>query len=162
MYPLFVGAEDSAPREHPDHTADYPTPFAKVTEAQTRLSFSHKSLPLTFEQNQGQTDSWTRFFPRSPSYYRLPINTNAALYPATRTAELWGKENYIIGTARSKWWRFDSTYGKVSRETTWRVGTLEHYGHRIPWAGAIILRIAQLAKAHPHVVRVLAVLKPQL
>ena len=98
----------------------------------------------------------------TPGYYRLPINTNAALYPATRTAELTGKEKYLIGSAPSKWLTFAPTYGKVPHETTYRVENLEHYGHRIPWACSIILRIGQQAKAHPHVTRVLTVLKPRL
>jgi hypothetical protein len=100
-----------------------------------------------------------RFFPH---YYPLPIHTNAALYPATRTAELWGKEKYFIDTAPSKWTTFAPTYGKVSHDATWGVGDLEHYLHRIPKAGSIILRVVQLAKAHPHVIRVLTVLKPRL
>jgi len=139
-----------------------PTPFARVSEAQTRLHLTYRRLPLTFEQNQNQTESRMRFFPHYPGYYRLPMNTNAALYPATRTAELWGKEKYLIGNAPSKWLTFASTYGKVPHETTCCVGNLAHYGHRIPWAGSIILRIGQQAKAHPHVTRVLTVFKPQL
>lgn len=138
-----------------------PAPFARVSEAQTRLHLTCGRLPLTFEQNQGQTDSWMRFFPHYPGYYRLPADTKAALYPATRTAELWGKENYLIGTAPSKRWTFALT-GRVPHETTWGVGNPEHYGHGIPWADSIILRIGQQAKAHPHVTRVLTALKPRL
>jgi hypothetical protein len=101
-------------------------------------------------------------FPRYPGYYRLPTNTNAALYPPTRTAELWGNEKYVIGTTPSKWRTFAPAYGKVPLETTWSVGNLEHYVQRIPWAGSVILRIGQQAKAHPHVTRLLRVLKPRL
>jgi len=136
------------------------TPFARVSEAQTRLTY--RRLLLTFEQNQGQTDSRMTLFPHYPGYYPSPTNTGAALHPATRTAELWGKGTYPIGSAPSKWRTFAPTYGKVPHETTWRVGNLEHYAHRIPWAGSIILRIGQQAKAHPLVTRVLKVLKPRL
>ncbi len=145
---------------------DTPAPFARDSEVQTPLHLTHGRLPLTFEHNQGQSDSRMRFFPHYRSDYRLPTTTNAALYSATRTAEqpgkLWGKEGYFVGGAPSKWRRFASTYGKIPRETICCVGNLEHYAHGIPWAGSIILRIVQQAKAHPHVTRVITVLKPQL
>jgi hypothetical protein len=31
---------------------------------------------------------------------------------------------------------------------------LEYYGHHIPWAGSVILRIGQQAKTHPHITSV--------
>ena len=131
------------------------------------LHLADRRLSLTFERNQGQTDTRMKFFPHYPGDYRLPTTTNAALYPATRTAErwgkLWGKEKYLMGSAPSKWrtFSFALKYGKIPHETTCCVGNLEYYGQRIPWASSILLRIVQQAKAHPHVARVLTVLKPQ-
>jgi len=155
----LLWAQRTFPLENiPIQLLDTPAPFARVSEVQTPLHLTDKRLPLTFEQNQGQTDSRIKFFPRYSGYYRLPINTNGVL---SRTAELWGKEKYLTGTSPSKEWTFAPTYGKVSHETTWRVGNLEHYVHRIPWAGSVILRMGQQAKAHPHVTRVLTILKPQ-
>jgi len=148
----FLWAQGTLPLEKvPIQLLDIPAPFVRASEAQTPLHLTYRKLPLTFEQNQGQTDSRMTLFPHYPGYYRLPTNTNAALYPATRTTELWGKENYLIAP----------TYGKVPPETTFRVGNLERYAHRIPWAGSVILRIGQQVKAHPHIRRVLAVLKPR-
>jgi hypothetical protein len=135
-----------------------PAPFARVSESQTRLHLTFRRLPLTFDQNQGQTELRMRFFDHYSGYYRPP--TNAALYSATRTAELWGKEKYSIGRA-PKWPKFAPTHVDVLHETTYRVGDLEHYGSNIPWAGSIILRICQQANAHPHVMRLLKVLKPR-
>src|ERR1700719_99222 len=84
----FLWAQRTLPLEKvPIQLLDTPAPFARVSEAQTRLPYTYRSLPLTFEQNQAQTDPWIRFFPRSPGYYRLPTNTNAALCPATSTAQ---------------------------------------------------------------------------
>jgi hypothetical protein len=143
---------------------DTPAPFVRLSQAQVGLHLTYgrlplTRLPLTFEQNQGQTDSRMRFLPHCPACYRLPINTNVA---QSRTTELWGKEKYVIGESPSKGWTFALGYGKAPYETTWRVGNLDHYVHRIPWAGSIILRIGQQAKAHPHVIRLLTVLKPRL
>jgi hypothetical protein len=156
----FLWAQRTLPLEKiPIQLLDIPAPFARVSEAHTRLHLTYRKLPLTFEQNQGQTDSRMRFFPHYPGYDRLPINANAAL---SRTAELWGQEKYLIGIAPSNGWTFALSYGKVvPHETTWRVENLERYVHRIPWAGSIILRIGQQAKAHPHVTRLLTALKPR-
>ena len=85
-----------------------------------------------------------KFLPHYSGDYRLPTTTKARLYRATRT------------------FSFALTYGKIRGDTACCVGNLEHYGHRIPWAGSLILRIVQQAKAHPHLTRVLTVLKPQL
>jgi len=158
----LLWAQRTFPLENiPIQLLDTPAPFARVSEVQTPLHLTDKRLPLTFEQNQGQTESRMRLFPHYPYYYRLPINTNGALYPATRTAELWGKEKYLIGSAPSKWLKFAPTYGKVPHETTYRVEDLGHFGHHIPLVGSIIVRIGQQAKAHPHLTRVLTVLKPR-
>jgi hypothetical protein len=156
----FLWAQGTFPVEKiSTRLLDTPAPFARLSEAHAGLHLTSGRLPLTFEHNQGQIDSQMRSLPHCPGCYRLPINTDVA---QSRTTELWGKENYGIGTAPSKGWTFALSYGKERYETTWRVGNLDHYVHRIPWAGSIILRISQEAKAHPRVIRVLTVLKPRL
>lgn len=162
----FLWAQRTLPLEKiPIHFLETPASFARVSEVQTPLHLTDRKLPLTFERNQGQTDWRMKFLPHYPGDYRLP--TTAALYPATRTAErgakLWDKDKYLMGNAPSKWrtFSFALTSGNIPRETMCCVGDLENYGHRIPWAGSIILRILQQAQAHPHITRVLTVLKPQ-
>jgi len=141
-------------------------PFARVSEVQTPRHLTYRRLFLTFAQNQGQSDPWMRFFRDYPGDSRPPMATNAALSPPTRTTEqwgeLWGKEKYPMGSAPSKWGTFALTYGRMPRETICCADILEHYVHRIPWAGSIILRIGQQARAHPHITRVIRVLKPRL
>ena len=141
----FLWAQKTLPLEKtPIHLLDTPAPFASVSEIQIHLHLADRRLPLTFERNQGQTGSRMKFLLHCSGDYRLPTTANAALYPATRT------------------FSFALTYGKIPHETPCCVGNLEHYGHSIPWAGPIILRIVQQAKAHPHVTHVLTVLKPEL
>ena len=147
----FLWAQRTLPLgKIPIQLLDTPAPFARVSETQPPMHLAYRRLPLSFEQGDSH--------PRT--------TTNAALYPTTRAAEqrgkLWGKEEYLIGNAPSKWRTFAFTYDKTPRETICCVGNLEHYVHRMPWAGSIILRIAQQAKAHPHVTRVMRVLKPKL
>jgi hypothetical protein len=167
--PRFLWAQRPLPLgKIPIHLLDTPAPFARVSEVQIPPHLTDGKLPLTFERNQGQTDSRMKFLPQYRGDYRLPTITAATLYPATRTAErrskLWGKEKYLMGNSPSKGrtFSFALTNGKIPDETTCCVGDLEHFGRRIPWAGSIILRILQQAKAHPHVTRVLTALKPQL
>jgi hypothetical protein len=117
-------------------------------------------LPLIFAQNQGQTDLRMSFFYDYPGFYRLPTNANAAPYPGTRMGELWGRKKHFIG-GTPKWPKFAPSYDEVPHETTYRVEDLEHYVHNIPLAGPMILRIFQLANAHPHVMRVLMIVKPE-
>ena len=159
----LLWAQRTSPLEKiPIQLLDTPAPFARVSEAQTPLHLIYGRLPLNFEQNLGQTELRMRFFRHYHENYRPPINADAALYPATRTAELWGKEKYLVGSAPSKWLTFAPTWGSLPHETTYRVENLDHFGHHIPWVGSIILRIAQQAKAHPHLKRLLTVLKPRL
>jgi hypothetical protein len=116
---------------------------------------------LSFKQNQGQTESWMRFFPDQAGYDRLSINTNSVLTQDTGTAEFWGKHQYFIGRAPTKWMTFAPTFGHVHPETIHGANDLEYYGRHIPWAGSAILRIAQQAKAHPYLTRVVKTVHPR-
>src|ERR1700740_2900036 len=78
---------------------DAPSRVATVSEAQTHLHLTYKGLPLSFKQNQGQTESWMRFFSDETGYDRRSINTNAVLNQDTGTAEFWGKNKYFMGSA---------------------------------------------------------------
>jgi hypothetical protein len=147
--------------ESPVQLPDAPSWVATVSEAQTHLHLTYKGLPLSFRQNQGQTESWMRFFPDHTGYDRLSINTNAVLRQDTGTVEFWGKNKYFIGNAPTKWMTFAPTFGQVHYETIHGANNLEYYGRHIPWAGSVILRIGQQAKAHPHITRALKTLHPR-
>jgi hypothetical protein len=140
---------------------DAPSQVATVSQAQTRLHLTYKGLPLSFKQNQGQTESWMRFFPDHTGYDRLSINTNSVLNQDTGTAEFWGKNKYFIGSAPTNLMTFAPTFGHVHHETIHGTNSLEYYGRHIPWAGSVILRIGQQAKAHPHITRVLKTVHPR-
>ncbi len=140
---------------------DAPSRVATVSRAQTHLHLTYKESLLSFKQNQGQTESWMLFFPDRTGYDRLSINTNAVLNPETGTAEFWGKNKYFIGSAPARWRTFAPTFGLAHHETIHGANDLEYYGRHIPWAGSVILRIGQQAKAHPHVTSVLNTLHPR-
>jgi hypothetical protein len=155
----------STPEESVVPLPDAPSRVATVSEAQTHLHLTYKGLPLSFKQNQGQTESWMRFFPDHTGYDRLSINTSAVLNHDTGTAELLNsgaKTNTSSAGAPPKWMTFAPTFGHVHHETTHGGNDLEYYGHHIPWAGSTILRIDQQAKAHPHITTVLKSVHPKV
>jgi hypothetical protein len=135
---LLCAQRKSPLEEIPVHVIDTPAQLATVSEVQTHLHFT-------------QTESLMRFFPHRASDNLISANTKAVQDQATRTAELWGKEKYFVGSIPSK----------THHETIYRVDELEYYAHHIPWAGSLIGRICQQAKVHPHVTRLLKVLRPQ-
>ena len=127
-----------------------PLPDAPST-VQTHLHLTYKGFPLIFTQNQGQTESWLRFFPDRTGYDFRSVNINAVSSHDTKTIRLRGPNRYFIGSAPTKWTTFAPTFGHVHHEMT----------HGIPWAGPVILRIGQLAKAHPHITTVLKTVHPR-
>ena len=129
---------------------DAPSQVAKDSEAQTRLHFSYKGSPLSFTQKQGQTES-----------YRWSVNAIPVLNQDGGTAEFWRKNKYFMGSAPAKWMTFAPTFGPVHHETIHGANDLEYYGHHMPWAGSVILRISQQAKAHPHIATVLKAVHPR-
>jgi hypothetical protein len=140
---------------------DAPSRVATVSDAQTSFHLIYK-LPLSLRQNQGQTESWMRFFPDHTGYDRLSVNTNTVLLNEdTGVPEIWSKNKYFIGSAPTKWMTFAPTFGHVHHETIDGANDFEYYGHRVPWAGSVMLRIGQQAKAHPHITSVLKTVHPR-
>jgi hypothetical protein len=140
---------------------DAPAPATMVSELQTQLHLTDGVLPLTFEQNREQTEPRVRFGLHYPGYYRLPIDTNAALDQRTRTAKLRGNDRIFIGSTLANGMTFAPAYGQVYREAIRGAHDLEYYGHHIPGAGSIVLRIGQQAHAHPRITSVLRMVQPQ-
>src|SRR6201987_6186847 len=95
---------------------DAPSRVATVSEAQTHLHLTYRGLPLSFKQNQGQTESWMRFFSDETGYDGRSINTNAVLNQDPGTAEFWGKNKYFMGSAPTKWMTFAPAFGHVHHE----------------------------------------------
>ena len=158
---LLWAQRTSPPEETAVQLPDAPSSVAANSGAQTHFHLTYRVLPLRFEPNQGQTESWMRLFPPHTGHDLLPINTSVVLDRDRRTAERWGKNRYLINSAPTKWMTFAPAYGHVHHEPIHGANNLEYYGHHIPWAGSMILRIGQQAKAHPHVTSVLKVVHPR-
>jgi hypothetical protein len=123
------------------------------------VHLTYKRLPLSFKQIQGQTESGMRFSADHTGYDRPVNNTDAVLGQDIRTTEFWGKDRYC--STPTKWMTVAPAYDQVHHETIHGANDLEYYGHHIPWAGSIVQRIGQQAKAHPHITSVVKMVQPQ-
>jgi hypothetical protein len=102
-----------------------------------------------------------RFFAAHRGYELLSVNPNAVLNQDAGTAEFWGKNKSFAGSAPIKWMTFAPTFGQVHYEPIHDANNLEYYGHHIPWAGSVILRVGQQAKAHPHITTIIKSVHPK-
>ena len=125
-----------------------------VPEARTRLGPVSDGLAMSFEAARRQIELQARFF-------RTPTNKQAALNLPRRTgtAELLGNARDFSGRVSSQW--LTTTDATVHYSTMQPPDHLRNLGHHVPWAGPIILRVSQQAKAHRHVTGVLKLLQPQ-
>jgi hypothetical protein len=147
--------------ETADQLPDAPSQIAKVSEAQTRLHLSDRGLPLTFGQNQGQAETWESFFSGATGYDHRSIHIIAVPNQSRGTTEFWGTKKYFMGSTPTKWMMFAPTFGQAHHETIQGAKDLEYYGHHMPWAGSVILRLSQQARAHPHIASVLKAVHPK-
>jgi len=135
---------------------DRPIQLALVPEARAHLGPVPETLP---EAPQSQTDSREKLFPISYGQTLVNIQAGLNLQQPAGTAELPGKAKCLTGSTSSQW--LTSAYCRVPYPTIHPADHLQYYSHHIPWAGSTILRVSQQAKAHPHVISVLKLLKPK-
>ncbi|MFI5455817.1 MAG: SBBP repeat-containing protein [Isosphaerales bacterium] len=117
--------------------------------SQARLSAAYGQLPLSFEANQGQTDSQVNFLSRGNGYSLFLTPTEAVLSlsqgntsnvvgmrvvganPASRAVGLGkqaGVSNYLIGSDPSKWHTDIPNYGQVDYQGVYRGIDLVYHG----------------------------------
>ena len=137
--------------------------FAAVPEAKIPFRPTHENLLMPFTPNRGQARLQVKFRPLDFGYHVSLIKNN--IMP-----ELWQlpkmdgpqvKANYFIGNAPTEWLTDAVPHDTVHSRTPDPGGDMQYYGHRIPWAGRIILGVGEQAKFHPRVFRVLELIDPQ-
>jgi len=119
-----------------------------------------KGLPNTLGAPPNQTGLRIGFFAPPTNYY--PAIDNRAVANVQQTSNPWrlsAAPLFPAGNASGQW--IKAAYDNASYRTVQSVGDVRKYGYPIPWAGPIILRISEKAKAHPHVVGALKLLTPQ-
>jgi hypothetical protein len=140
------------------------TQFVAVPEAKIRFHPAYENLSLPFAPNQGQTPSQARFRSGDIGYHfsATKNNTLPELWQLATVDEPQIKANHFIGNAPTEWLTNVIRHNAVHYRTPDPGGDVAYYGHRIPWAGRIILNIGKQAEFHPRVTRVLEVIKPGL
>jgi len=134
--------------------------FVAVPEAKIRFQPAYENPSLPFAANQGQAPSQGRFSTGEISYHSSLTrnNTLPELWQLAKMDEPQAKVNHFLGNAPTKW----LTHNAVHFRTPDPGGYVAYYGHRIPWAGRIILGIGEQARIHPRATRVLWLIDPHL
>jgi hypothetical protein len=132
-------------RAHPAASAvlSKPDPAARH-----RFLANYGKLPLSFEANDGQTDSQVKFLARGSGYTLFLTGNEAVLStdhgrraamalvganpnaPASGVDELPGKSNYFIGNDRKKWRTNVPSYAKVKYEDVYPGVDLVYHGNQ--------------------------------
>jgi hypothetical protein len=143
----------------PTQSSNLAAAFATVPEAEI-LFHPAENLSLPFAANHGQAPSQARFSSGDIGYHFLATknNTLPELWQLAKIDEPQVKANHSIGNAPTEW----LIHNVVHFRTPDQGGDVAYYGHRIPWAGRIILGIGEQAKIHPRATRVLWLIDPHL
>jgi hypothetical protein len=133
---------------------DQPIEFVSVSGAGAHLGPVPGILP---EAPRSRIESHVKFSPLGISFH---INTQGALsfQQPTGAAEL-GKADSSTGRASNQW--LTCAYGEEHSPTGQPRDPLRYYSRHIPWAGSIISRVSQKAKAHSHLTSVFELFQPQ-
>jgi hypothetical protein len=146
----------------PTQLSNLAAQFMAVPEAKRGFHPAYENFSLTFALTAGQAPSQGRF--RLPDIgYHPSLNRNNALpepWQLAKTNGLQTKANHLIGNTPTEWLIDAITRDKAHYRGPG--GDLQYYGHRIPWAGRIILSIGEKAKYHPRITRVLELIEPGL
>jgi hypothetical protein len=143
----------------PTQSSNLAAAFATVPEAEI-LFHPAENLSLPFAANHGQAPSQARFSSGDIGYHfsATKNNTLPELWQLAKIDEPQAKANHSIGNAPTEW----LIHNVVHFRTPDQGGDVAYYGHRIPWAGRIILGIGEQAKIHPRATRVLWLIDPHL
>ena len=146
----------------PTQLSSLATQFVAVPEGKIRFHPAYENLSLPFAPNQGQTLSQVRFRSLDIGYHISLTKNNSLpeLWQLAKMDEPQAKADHFISNAPTEWLTHVVPQNTVHFRTPDPGGDVAYYGHRIPWAGRIILNIGKQAEFHPRVTRVLAVIKP--
>jgi hypothetical protein len=125
---------------------DAPSAVARVSDIQKNLNIFGISSGLHLIPDARQGAWWMSSF-GNQIQNRLALNQPAMQYADTRMVV--------------RWLMFAPNYGRVQPKTIHSADDWQYYGHHIPVAGPVVLRVGQEAQAHPHVVSLFKVIQPQ-
>lgn len=134
--PQFImGQKTSAPGDSSVELPDAPLPSTTVPDSQPHFDFHRPDV-------------------------RLPSRSDALSSQNIGTANSSAKKRYSVGSAPLQWGSPGNDRG--NHGTAHGANAWDRLTHHIPFASSVIRQTSRLTKAHPHVARIIKVLKPKL
>lgn len=132
---FMMGQKTSATAKSPAELPDAPMPSTAAPDVQPRFDFHHRDD-------------------------RLPSRSDAPPRQIIGTADSSGKKRYFVGSSPIQWSGPGNDHG--NHVAAHSANAWDHLSHHLPFAKSVIVGTSRLAKAHPHVVRLIKVIKPKL
>ena len=147
----------------PIQSASLAARFAALPEARVHFHPVWENLSLPFAPNQGETLPLVRFPPLDIGYHPSLPKTNRLpeLWQPAKEREQQAKANPFIGNTPTEWLTPIALHYMGCCPPD-RNDAVQYYGHRIPWAGRVILGVGKQARFHPRVARVVELIRPGL
>ena len=163
---LLWAQETPSAGKTPFPSASLAAPFATVPEARADFHPAYENSSLNVKPNPAQTPSLARFgsldLGHQPSLTKDEALPNLWYAAKTDIGETQVNANHSIGHNPSEWFTHVNPQSMVHFGAPNLNDTLQYYGHRVPWAGQIILGIGKQAESHPRIVHIFDLVKPGL
>ena len=162
--PLTWTQETSSASKTPKELSIPAMQLVTGPEARIRFNPAYEKLSLPFAPSQGQGPSLVRLRSLDIGYHG-PLTKNDTLKMPWQLAKIdqpQVKPDHFIGNAPTEWLTYPISHSTVHYRALDGGDALQYYGHRIPWAGRIMLGVGKQAEFHPRVFRVFELIKPGL
>ncbi len=140
---LSALAQEVSPSATGTHIPDAPSELARTPDAQPNLKALVTGSALILMADANRYDWWTK----NQIQEAAAGNQCASPYPYTRM------DTY--------WVTFAPGHDRLHPKIVHRADDWQYYGHHIPVAGPLVLRVGQEAQAHPRVVTIFKMIQPQ-
>ena len=125
---------------------DAPSAVARVPGSQTNLNVFSTHSPLHLIPDARQSACWMDTC-RNRIQNALALNDHVAQFANGRIAR-------ALLT-------FAPVFSRVQPKTFHSADDWQYYGHHLPLAGPVVLRVGKEAQAHPHIVTVIKLIHPK-
>ena len=125
---------------------DAPSAVANVRGSQKNQNVFGTRSPVRLIPDAGESACWMSSC-RIRIQNRIALNEHVTQYANSRMA--------------GGWLTFAPTFSRVQPKTFHSADDWQYYGHHLPLAGPVVLRVGKEAQAHPHVVSLIKVIQPK-